>query len=349
MKKTLVKRTVFLGLTVSFLILLITLPSVAKQGVADGILLCGRVIIPSLFPFVMCLSLIINSNILENFSFISPLSEKILGLNFFEFSIFAFSLIGGYPIGAKLLSDGVKTGKIAKERAEKMLNFCINAGPAFIVSAVGVSILSSKAAGFVLLFSHLISSLVLCLLSKEKAKNNKAFESKKEVPFSFADSFVASAADASAAILKMCSFIIFFSAVNGFFIYFSKFFPPLKTAALFLEITNALTLTKNLYLISFLLGFGGVSIWCQVMAVAENLKIKLPVFLGFRLLHGGISAIFTYLFIKIFKISLPAVSHPPVADLYSGPALSLSLLIMGIVFLISLQNRKGRNPLKEMI
>lgn len=347
--KALIKSLIFLILTISFLILLILFPSVSKNSVTDGILLCGRVIIPSLFPFMICLSLVINSNILENFSFISPLTKRIFSLDFFEFSIFVFSLVGGYPIGAKLLSESVKTGKISREKASKMLNFCINAGPAFIVSVAGVSILKSTTAGYILLFSHLLSSLIICLLNREKTPENKPPKAKKETTFSLADSFVLSVADSSAAMMKMCSFVLFFCSVNGFFIYFSSAFPPLQKAALFLEITTALSLSKNLYLIAFLLGFGGISIWCQVLSLSENLKIKLPVFIGFRTLHGALSSLFTYLLVKIFKITLPTLSSPPVADLYSNHAVALSLLIMGIIFLMSLSCKKDKNLFKELI
>ncbi len=317
-----------------FALLLILFPETSRSGVIRGILLCGRVIIPSLFPFTMCVLFIIHTNILDSLNFLSPVTKKIFSLNFFEFGIFFFSLIGGYPIGAKLLDHAVSNKKITQQKARNMLCYCVNAGPAFIVSAVGLNVFNSRAIGIVLFVSHLLSSLLICSIYRNKDYIDVANNS-KIIPFS--ENFVLSTAKAAETLISICSFVILFSAINSLVLYFSNQFYFLKTIALILEITNSLSLSRNLFTISFLLGFSGICIWFQVFANIKQFKISYLKFALFRTLHGVLSIVFTYIFIKIFKITVPTLSQTiSVKPLYSTPALTVSLIIMVIVFALSL-------------
>lgn len=330
-------KGVFTTFIILFSALLILFSSVGRDGVARGILLCGRVIIPSLFPFTMCVIFITKSGVLDYLKFLTPITNKIFGLNFHEFSYFLLSLVGGYPIGAKLLNEAVKEKKIHPKKAADMLHYCINAGPAFIISAVGGAVFGSEKIGVVLLISHIAASLILCLFSKKNVYSSSAT---KTVRFSPVDNFVVSAAEASNTLISICGFVILFSAIDSFMLYFGEKLKALKTAALFLEITNALEYSRNVYLLSFLLGFGGICIWCQVISAGKNLKINLLKFAVLRILHGILSTGFTYAIIKTFKIVLPTVTITHFKPVYSTPAVTLSLLIMGIVFVTAVSSKK---------
>ena len=56
------------------------------------------------------------------------------------------SLIGGFPIGAKMTAELYCDGRLTENQAQRLNMFCMNAGPAFTVTAVGVSMLSSRRA-----------------------------------------------------------------------------------------------------------------------------------------------------------------------------------------------------------
>jgi hypothetical protein len=317
-----------------FAILIIIFPETSRLGVMQGILLCGRVIIPSLFPFTMCVLFIINSNVLDSLNFLSPITKKIFSLNFFEFSLFLLSLVGGYPIGAKLIDHAVSNKKITQQKAKNMLCYCVNAGPAFIISAVGLNVFYSRAIGIVLFISHLLSSLVICSIFRNKDYIDDT-KNLKTIPFS--ENFVLSTAKAAETLISISSFVILFSAINSLLLYFSKQLHFLKHIALVLEITNSLSLNRNIFTISFLLGFGGICIWFQVFANIKQFKINYLKFAFFRILHGFSSMIFTCIFIKIFKITIPTLSQiVSVKPLYSTPALTVSLIIMAVVFALSL-------------
>ena len=85
-----------------FMILIILNPQNSAQGAVNGLLLCGNVIIPSLFPFAVCISFLMNSGIVLVLKPFNRIFIKIFGMNFEMFSLFLLSFLGGYPIGAKL-------------------------------------------------------------------------------------------------------------------------------------------------------------------------------------------------------------------------------------------------------
>ena len=108
-------------------------PAISASGAKEGLMLCGSIIIPSLFPFTFCVMFINKSGILKFLKPLNPITQFLFHLNYYEFSLFLLSLIGGYPLGAKLLNQS----GINDKKAKIMINYCINAGPAFVVLAVG--------------------------------------------------------------------------------------------------------------------------------------------------------------------------------------------------------------------
>ena len=316
-------------------ILLILNPVTCRENVAKAIIICGRVLIPSLFPFGVCVLFILKSDAVKR---INPL-----------LLIFIFSLLGGYPMGAKLINEEVLSKRLDRENAEKMLNCCVNAGPAFIVSAVGAGVLKSQKIGYVLLVSHILASLVICLIWGPITQN----KTEKREYISPVDNFVISASDSAKAVMSICWFVILFSVLTGYLEVYSPRFPILKPLIFLTEITVAVTKTKNIVLISFLLGFSGFCIWAQVLSVGKDIKINIMKFAFFRLIHGTLSAVFTYITLKIIPLEIPVFSNGvnfSFKPFVSSAALGISLLVLGIVFVISLSNtRENRKILEEFI
>lgn len=81
----------------------------------------------------------------------------------------------------------------------------------------------------------------------------------------------------------------------------------------FLEFTNGLykistinnkMLSINLILSSFIIGFGGVSVTLQVLNIISKNKLSIKTYIFGKLLHGTISALFTFLILSIPIFSL---------------------------------------------
>lgn len=332
------------------MILVITNPKVCTEGAVKGLLLSGRVIIPSLFPFTACVLFIMKSGGLSLLDFANPFTKRVFRLSPQQFSLMLLSFIGGYPVGGKLLNEAVKSGKISKENAGIMLNYCVNAGPAFIVLAVGGGILGSKKIGYILLLAHIISSLILSLVFGHFIKNDNTDSENTAESFSPADNFVVSVCEAASAIFSVCAYVILFSTVNEYMNCLSEKISVLKYISPLLEVTNAVTGMRNIVIIAFLLGFAGVSVWCQIISMGKLIKINFAVFTLSRTAHGVLSAVITALLLKVFGIAVTVSASVKYTPTYNGIVLSLSMLSMVIVLIISLFSKKRTgNILKDIV
>ena len=332
----------------SFAVLIIIKPELCASGAAQGLLLSGRVLIPSLFPMTVCTMFIMGSGAFSGLKRVSHVTQKLFHLSSDEFITVILSLIGGYPVGAKLLNEAVREKRISAEKAGLMLCYCVNSGPAFAVSAVGAGMYSSRALGFALLAAHLLPSLIMCFLFSFIIKNDSRKPVSVKSP-SAADNFVSSVSGASGALLSICGWVIFFSAVGAYIKHYSLRFPYLKYAALLLEVTNAVAGTRSLPLTAFLLGFACIGIWCQLLSVGRLIKIRPLLFLICRIFHGLLSALLLQMIMKIFKITVQAAAEANFVPTCDGAALSVSMLTMVIIFIISVGTKKNTGKLLDDI
>ena len=59
-----------------------------------------------------------------------------------------------------------ETKQISLNQARRMSLFCVGAGPAFLITAVGTVLLGNTKLGIILLVSQLISGLILGIISR---------------------------------------------------------------------------------------------------------------------------------------------------------------------------------------
>lgn len=306
------------------------------QGVIKGITLSANSLIPSLFLFTAVSLFAVNSGVLEGFNKISPLSERLFGLNGNELSVFVLSLVSGYPVGAKMVNELLKSGQITKKRADRLLWFCVGAGPAFTVTAVGELTLGSKADGKRLLCATLFSSVVMAVLSRFVEKKEKPTESKKEkaplLPLS--DAFVTSVSGAAQTMINVSAFVVAFSGLLGAFnsLVTSRF-----VQKYLLSLPEVTTGVQNfgrgeLYAVAFLVGFGGISVHLQIMSAAGDVKPKfLSIFVS-RLIHGTLSAAFVFLFDWLFPrtVETAASNSTATAQIHGNPLSAAAMLLLSV-------------------
>lgn len=332
-----------------FITLTVIVPGASLDGAADGIMLSGRVIIPSLFPFTVCVLFIMRCDIPNIFGFASPVTERLFGLDAECFSLMLLSFVGGYPIGARLLNEAVRLKRITPAKAGIMLNYCVNAGPAFAVSAVGAEIAGSKRVGYILLAAHITASLILCFFFGRFTKTESTEKKQKKASIAATDNFVLSVSEAAEAVLKICSYVIFFSSVTSCI---KRSFGGggfLKYPTALLEITAGIRDIGNIPMMSFLLGFAGICIWCQVISIGGLIKINFPVFAASRILHGLLSAGITALLLKGFHVSISVLGGISFAPTYGSAALSLSMAVMLTVLLITVYTKKRSGKILDDI
>jgi sporulation integral membrane protein YlbJ len=137
------------------------------QAAKDGLILWAESVVPSLFPFFVASDLLCKTNLI-------PLAGKYLGKImkpiFNEPGESAIAIIigtiSGYPVGAKVVCKLVRENKISKEEAERLLAFCNNSGPLFILGTVGIALFGNKTIGIILLVTHILASLSVGIIYK---------------------------------------------------------------------------------------------------------------------------------------------------------------------------------------
>ena len=144
---------------------LVLWPREAMESVKAGLKLCGNVIVPSLFPFFVLSSLVVELGMSRYLGrLMQPLMVPLFRVNGACASALALGVIGGYPVGARTAIALYESGQCSRTEAERLLAFCNNSGPAFILGVVGAGVFGSGTMGLLLYLTHILASLCVGLL-----------------------------------------------------------------------------------------------------------------------------------------------------------------------------------------
>ncbi len=125
------KRIILAVLSIAGMMVLILEPKTAFAGVAVGIDLCLKVVIPSLFPFLILSTVLTESTFGMELRILRPMCH-LCRIPTNAAPLLLVGLTGGYPIGAQCITQAWQNGHLSTVDARRMLGFCNNAGPAFI-------------------------------------------------------------------------------------------------------------------------------------------------------------------------------------------------------------------------
>ncbi|MBC8570860.1 hypothetical protein [Zongyangia hominis] len=345
-------------------------PQSSAQGARDGLTLCAGVVIPSLFPFVVLACFLLNSGLGEIISRpFSPLTRHVFKLPSSCGCVILMSLLGGYPVGAKMIAGLLEQEKIDRKEAARMLCFCVNAGPAFLIGTVGLSMLHSTALGVILLISQILSSLLigafLGLFHKTPPKTKAPQNGSQSLPVAFVNSVCAGASS----MFTVSAFIVFLSAVtslltaSGFMDFLCQKLSALAGSQVvtplvygFLEVTRGcLQSAQNdvltgFTLCSILVSFSSVSIVCQVVALIKDHRLNLVPFLLSRLAHAAITGVIAHLILRAVPLALISAvfKAPPRLEIsYGSIPAAVCILILCAILLLSASPGGGIRKRKE--
>ncbi len=273
-----------------------------SKGVTDGLLLCAKVLIPSLFPFMTLACWLSLTGAARILSFpLQFITTRLFRLPRELGTVVLLSFVGGYPVGAKCVSLLLEQKKIDKATAMRMMCFCVNAGPPFVVSAVGAGMLGDRNAGVALLAGQIFAGMAVGAVMARRAKVPE-LSGGVTTPLRGAESFVSAVSASASAMLGMCAYAVLFSGLLPLFIkgelipglasYLGLGDELLRVAAggLFEVATGsaaaaALGEESGFALVSLCLSFGGLSVWFQIISCFRQEKISFLKPMLARLLH----------------------------------------------------------------
>ena len=313
------------------------------KGALKGLMFCGNVLIPSLFPFMVLSVFVVKSGISEYLEkFAGHVTVPLFGVSGKCGMTVLLSMIGGYPVGAKGIYSLYESKQISSEGAEKLAYFSVGAGPGFLITFVGTNLLNCPLIGVGILCSQILSIIILGFVNKyifRSIKDNNSKSELKAEKLSFSQAVVGSTVSGIYSMINMCGMVILFSAILGVIGYLLKDYGNIFLyCEILLEVTNASTDTAengNILLLAFATGFGGVCVHFQVFQALGEIEINKGIFFLYRIIQGLITCGFTYFFIKCFNVALPVYSSIKNSnfELSTSIAGSVMLIICGLCFL----------------
>lgn len=317
-RKQKVKNLIFFTGILIFIAGILINSGAVSDSVRASLALCSKSVIPSLFPFFVL------SRLASSLNIAAPIEKAFRKLMPTLFSLgessslaIILGLLGGYPVGAITCESLLSCKAITKREAERLLAFCNNSGPAFIIGVVGVSVLNSVRAGLALFIIHALSALLCGTLFKLFSPINEAKKEKeaKLVSKTFSFALCDSIAAAISSSLSICAYIAFFSVViclleNSRLLSFFALLGAngeLTTTLLtgFFEITAAiykgaeiLSFEETFIIASVLLGWGGISVHFQALSFISNHTLRTREYFIGKAAHAALSGIMAFLFLN---------------------------------------------------
>lgn len=315
-------------------------------AVKQGLNLWATAVVPSLFPFFVATELLMHTNMIAHLGnllnkYMKPLFH-VRGEGSFAFLM---GILSGYPVGAKIACEFRKKNICSKEECERLLSFTNNSGPLFIIGTVGISMFQNTTIGILLFITHLLACITVGILfrfwkyqkkpSPDYINTEKITSSNNLVTFSNLGEVIAQSITSS--ISTIC-------LIGGFVVIFSSILSILKASGILsitslaispileifhidttfaqglltgiLEITNGIQMISNItckkisiniLFSAFLLGFGGISIFLQVLSITSKTDLSIKPYIYGKLLQGILATIYTSLamnFIPFFNFDL---------------------------------------------
>lgn len=268
------QKILFPGVVAAFLMLIIIFDTrTAIISAQEGVALCMRTIIPSLFPFFVLTGVINSCLIGQNFRQLQPLGRLTKTPKGAE-SLLILGFLAGYPMGAQLITQAYADGKLTKGTARRMLGFCNNAGPAFLFGILS-PLFSAGNIVWVLWGIHILSALIVgCILPSEATVSTEIFPG-------HGISLPSALQRAIKATCSVCGWVILFRVVLGFCNRWFLWLLPISAQVLFsgfLELSNGCVMLQSVsnesirfVLAAMMLSFGGLCVGMQTTSVTEGL------------------------------------------------------------------------------
>lgn len=287
------KRRLILLLALIALLILILDPTTAQQGAVEGITLCIQAVIPSLFPFLVLSVILIDTLQCCNYGFINCIGN-ILRFQGGEALYWLIGLLGGYPIGARSIADGVKESGLTIDGAERLLCFCCNAGPAFIFG-LGIHLFGDLRYALLVWGIHILSSIIMSILAPGKSHFLMTNRVQIRTDLSLAVKYAVQSMG------MICGWVVMFRIMIAILSRRIFHYVPDDIAVIIsgvLELTNGCMMlqscssfTLRLVLLSAFLGFGGLCVTMQTHTVLSGTGLRFSIYLPAKITQAAISVI----------------------------------------------------------
>ncbi len=323
--KNVFKINLVTSASVLAMVFLLIYPKQTIYFAKSGLLAWFNNVIPSLFPFMVAVNFITGRSGNAGFPkfFTRPFS-RIFNVNENGFIAFLFGLLSGYPLGAKIASDLYSKNQLERADVQKLMVFCSNAGPMFIVGTLSCSVLNSVKAGYIILLCSILSNVSTGIIINNSILKFSRTSSKAVFTCCNDNKKNSSAVQNSCeAVIRVGGYVVLFSVIGGIletldvtdvFSALISNFIPINAYDVKSLLSGILEMTCGINSLlnspsplelkctfgAFMVSFGGVSVIAQCADFLKDTGINIPFFVLCKLINGILTAVFTYLCITSF-------------------------------------------------
>ncbi len=299
------------------ILILIMDSRVAFMGARDGIDLCIRVVIPSIFPMMFLARLLTG----QQFRCPRWLCDAFrLPTN--SHSLLITGIFCGFPVGAQLVADAHHHRCLGDADARRMLCVCSNCGPAFLFGMTA-ELFGQLWVPWVLWVILIVSSGLISWLIPDKLGH---YIQSPKTRTSISDALSASVK----AMSLICGWVILFRVLLAFWErWLAGWLPRLYTTVLYglLELSNGCSALRDIgcmglkfVLCGLFMSFGGACVALQIKSVSKN--VDMGAYFPGKAFQSGVCLLTSY-FIQLFafpaeeRLILPVWSIAAIA-IFSG-------------------------------
>ena len=326
------KEKILSAVVVVFAVAIALNPAETVVSAKQAMQICTNSLVPSLFPFFVCTFLLVELGT------ISALSKKLSRFMYPLFKVsgagalpFVMGIVGGYPVGAKICASLTEKGDLTKTEAEKLLAFCNNSGPLFVLGAVGSGMVGNAKIGICLYIAHAAAALTVAFFMRGiKCSVHKSNVQAKQKKVNFGQCLSSCVGDAAENTIKICGYVILFKIITGILEKFIKNKTFMLILYSLLEVSGACAsaaenFAHNPYVtcavISAIIGWSGISVHMQVASAAAQTKLSLKKYFWGKILMTFLSPVYTLLM-------MPFIC--PKTDAFSGSSQLLQTYVFGV-------------------
>ncbi len=292
--------------------------------VLEGLNLYFACVLPSLLPYFFITAILSSvqttSKVASKLSFFTRRFFNVGGAVGYAFFM---SLISGYPVGAKIVSDLKEKGLISNSESVRASALCSTSSPMFLINSVGAIMFNNIKFGLILFLCHVFCAMLVGIIFSFYHKNEKPLS----LPFVNANTtynlLYESAYSSVISILVVGTIITIFYLLTHILFSLGILTPITNLFSLFLGSQNlgkGLTFglfecTQGLKVIStikgsflalplsaFICGFGGLSVLMQSIAYLKKAKIKTAPFILAKIICAVLNFILAVIICLVFPL-----------------------------------------------
>lgn len=272
---------------------MVIFPQISLLSAQKALALWAGNVLPALLPFFICINFMNHMGV-----------TKVLKPSAFAF---VMSVMSGYPMGAKIIGDMCREGRITERQAKRMLRYCSTSGPSFMIGAVGAGLMGSVKAGAIIAVSHYLGAVANGLFghiigdSEDRVAAKTAFGHERQASKSksIMDLFTEATISSFKSMGIILAYLVIFMFLTDL-LQFAGVFTLLKApfakalAKGIIEMTVGsaalagcidMSLASRTVLITAVISWGGISVIGQTMSMLSGTNISIVYFMSVKLFH----------------------------------------------------------------